>query len=150
MKIMNKLLISLILLAFSFKSEYPAKVIGVTDGDTIIVLTGKNQQIKIRLEGIDCPESKHDFGDRAKQTTLNLCFGNEVTVKETGKDRYGRTLAFVYVGEICINKELLRQVMAWHFKKCNQDHELAALELKAQESKIGLWSLSNSISPWDW
>jgi micrococcal nuclease len=128
---------------------YTAKVIGVTDGDTIVVLTTDNKQIKIRLEGIDCPESHQDFGEKAKQATVQMCFGKEVTVKKSGVDRYGRTLAYVYVGDLCINKELLRLGLAWHYKQYNNNEELAKLENEAQAKKIGLWSQPKSIAPWD-
>ena len=59
----------------------------------------------MRLDGIDCPETKQDFGTRAKQATSDLCFNKEVRIEKTGVDRYGRTLGFVYVGDACVNKE---------------------------------------------
>jgi micrococcal nuclease len=138
-------ILSLLVSADTFK----AKVIGVTDGDTIVVLTENNQQIKIRLEGIDCPESHQDFGYRSKQATVELCFGKDVTVQKSGEDRYGRTLAYVFVGDLCVNKELLRLGMAWHYKQYNKDQELAKLETEAREKKIGLWSQPNPTAPWD-
>ena len=45
--------------------EFPAKVVGVTDGDTITVLRDR-EQIKIRLEGIDAPERGQAFGTKSK------------------------------------------------------------------------------------
>jgi endonuclease YncB( thermonuclease family) len=39
--------------------------------------------------------------------------------------------------------------MAWHYKQYNKDQELAILEIKARETKIGLWSQSNPTPPWD-
>jgi micrococcal nuclease len=138
-------ILSLLVSADTFK----AIVIGVTDGDTIVVLTENDQQIKIRLEGIDCPESHQDFGYRAKQTTVELCFGKEVTVQKSGEDRYGRTLAYVFVEDLCVNKELLKLGMAWHYKQYNKDQELAKLETGAREKKIGLWSQPYSTAPWD-
>lgn len=54
-----------------------------------------NKQIKIRLEGIDCPEANQDFGNKAKQAVSELCFGKEVKIIESGKDRCGRTLGFI-------------------------------------------------------
>ncbi len=56
------------------------KVVGVSDGDTITVLDASNQQHKIRLDGIDAPESNQDFGARAKQSLSDLVFGKTVTV----------------------------------------------------------------------
>lgn len=105
---MTRLILSITLLLLTSHQEFKAKVIRITDWDTIVVLTSDNQQIKIRLEGIDCPESKQDFGQKAKQATADLCFGKDVIIQETGKDRYGRTLAFIYAGVLCVNKELIR------------------------------------------
>lgn len=68
------------------------KVIGVSDGDTITILDSGNRQHKIRLEGIDAPESNQAFGSRAKQSLSDLVFGKTVTVTSRKKDRYGRVL----------------------------------------------------------
>lgn len=69
---------------------YTAKVIGVVDGDTIKVLKYPElkEQIKVRLESIDCPESKQAFGKKAKQAVGDLVFGMTVTIQKTGTDRY--------------------------------------------------------------
>jgi len=142
--------LALCVLLFLLGSDsFTAKVIGVIDGDTIVVLTNDKQQIKIRLEGIDCPESNQDYGNRAKQATVELCFGKEVTVQKTGVDQYGRTLAYIYVGDLCVNKQLLSLGMAWHYKQYNKDQELAKLETEAREKKMGLWSQPNPTAPWD-
>lgn len=139
----------IILSIFNIPDVFTGTVIGVTDGDTIIVLTDDKQNIKVRLEGIDCPESNQDFGDRAKQATVALCFKKLVRVESTGRDKYGRMLAFVYIDDICINKELIKQGMAWHYKKYNSDPELANLEVIARNAKVGLWSQANPLAPWD-
>lgn len=54
---------------------FPARVVGVTDGDTLTVLTGEKRQVKIRLAGIDAPESGQNFGQKAKQAASELAFG---------------------------------------------------------------------------
>lgn len=141
-------ILPILVLFYSLSDTYLAKVIGITDGDSIIILTKNNTQLKIRLEGIDCPENKQAFGQQAKQTTAALCFNKMVRIVSTGKDRYGRTLAFIYVGDLCINKELLKQGMAWHYKKYNKDIELAKIENEAKAHKIGLWSQPTAIPPW--
>lgn len=149
-----KIFIILTLLAlFGFIQEikFNGKVVRIVDGDTIVVLNEKKQQVKIRLEGIDCPESNQDFGTRAKQATSDLCFGKQVCVVQSGTDRYGRVLANVYVDDVvCVNEELLRQGMAWHYKKYNKDLELAQLESTARSLKIGLWAMKMPVAPWEW
>lgn len=144
---MIKLFFTITILAFL--STLTGKVVKVSDGDTITILTEDKRQIKVRLEGIDCPESKQDFGNRAKQATSKLCAGKIVRIEKSGVDRYGRVIGFVYVDEINVNKELLKMGLAWHYKYFNQNKELAELEAKARENKIGLWSNKKSIAPWE-
>jgi len=81
--------------------------------------------------------------------TVALCFEKRVRVEKVGVDTYGRTLAFVYVNDVCINKELLRKGLAWHYKDFNNDPELAQLETEARTKKVGLWSQPDPVAPWD-
>jgi len=61
---------------------WTGKVIGISDGDTIKVLQG-TKQIKIRLHGIDTPEKKQAFGNKAKKHTAKMVAGKTVEVKKT-------------------------------------------------------------------
>ena len=71
------------------------KVVAISDGDTLTVLDANNRQHKIRLDGIDAPESSQDFGSRAKQSLSDLVFGKTVTVTSAKRDRYGRIVGQV-------------------------------------------------------
>jgi endonuclease YncB( thermonuclease family) len=141
--------IFILLISVASTTSFKGKVVKITDGDTIVVLTDKNEQIKVRLEGIDCPESNQDYGTQAKKATSDLCFGKQVEVIKTEEDIYGRTLGHVYVGEVCVNKELLKMGLAWHYKQYNKDQELAKLETEAREKRVGLWSMKDPVAPWD-
>ncbi len=75
-------------------ADFTGRVVGISDGDTITVLhNGKGE--RIRLHGIDCPEKRQAFGNRAKQFTSNLVFAKTVTVQVLDRDRYGRTVGVV-------------------------------------------------------
>ena len=78
--------------AISAADDFSGKVVGISDGDTITVLRDRTP-VKIRLSGIDCPETGQDFGSRAKSVAFELAFGKVVTVHPSRKDRYGRTVA---------------------------------------------------------
>lgn len=106
--------------------------------------------VKVRLEGIDCPESGQDFSSAAKKYTSALVYGKTVEVRQTGTDRYGRVLAVVYADGTDVNLALVRAGMAWHYKKYSSDARLAAAENAARGAEIGLWSLPTPIPPWDW
>lgn len=147
MKLLTTILATLLLL---LSSTFTAKVVRVSDGDTITVLTDEKEQIRIRLEGIDCPESGQPFGNRARELTAKLVAGKEVRIDKSGEDRYGRTLGYVWIGDKCVNHELLKAGLAWHYKYFNKDPKLAEMENIAKAAKLGLWSEPNPVAPWDW
>lgn len=124
------------------------KVTAVKDGDTIVVLRNKTTYT-IRLDGIDCPEKKQAFGQKAKQFVSSKVFGAQVRVEYKKKDRYQRYLGYVYYGKgKNLNEELLKAGLAWHYKQFNKDPRLARLETAAQKSRVGLWQDKHPIPPW--
>ncbi|MCI0336116.1 MAG: thermonuclease family protein [Acidobacteria bacterium] len=84
------------------------KVVGISDGDTISVLDGNKQQHKIRLDGIDAPESSQPLDARAKQSLSDLIFGRTVTVRSSKVDRYGRIVEKVTLDgkDICLSRSI--------------------------------------------
>jgi endonuclease YncB( thermonuclease family) len=130
-------------------SDYAARVVGISDGDTITVLTPDKAQHRIRLHGIDAPEAGQDFGGRAKQAASALAFGKTVTIKTRDTDRYGRTVAEVILPDgRSLNREMVRQGMAWRYRKyAPADTELARLESEAKAARRGLWSQPNPVPP---
>jgi endonuclease YncB( thermonuclease family) len=93
------------------------KVVSVADGDTITVLDANNQQRKIRLNGIDAPESNQDFGRRSKESLTDPVFGKTVTVDSTKTDRYGRIVCKVTLNGKDINLEQINRGMAWFYRE---------------------------------
>ncbi len=137
-------------LSFQVITNINGKIVGVTDGDTVKLLTADLTEIKVRLEGIDCPEKNQAFGQKAKQYASDLCFGKQVKLQKTGEDKYGRTLGYIILPDgRSLNKEMVRAGYAWHYKKYNQSKELAELERQARATKKGLWADPNPIAPWD-
>lgn len=131
-------------------SNFEGRIIAIKDGDTQKVMYhGKERTI--RLEHIDCPEKSQPFGKNAKQFASNLCFGKIAKVVSKGKmDRYKRLIAEVYIDGICVNKELVKNGLAWYFIKYSNDKEYAKLEIYARQNKLGLWADTKPIAPWQW
>jgi endonuclease YncB( thermonuclease family) len=131
------------------------KVVGVSDGDTITVLDADKRQHKIRLEGIDAPESNQDFGSRAKQSLSDLVFGKTVTVTSWKKNKYGRTLGTVTLDGNDINLEQVQRGMAWSYHYSANEvrpEEPTAYELaeeQARKEKRGLWADASPVPPWE-
>jgi len=84
------------------------RVVGVTDGDTLTLLVDR-EQIRIRLAQIDAPESNQPYGKKAKAALSTLAFGKQARVEVVDIDRYGRTVGEIFVGEIDINHEMVRE-----------------------------------------
>ena len=129
---------------------FSGKVVGVVDGDTIDVLHAGRAE-RVRLIGIDCPEKRQAFGQRAKQATSDLAFGTVVTVAAPRRDRYGRLLGDVMLPDgTNLNRELVRRGMAWWYRKYSTDRRLEATEAAARQARRGLWADANPIPPWEW
>lgn len=129
---------------------FEGKITAVKDGDTFKVFAD-GKETTIRLAHIDAPEKKQPFSNNAKHLASGLCFGKTVKIVSDGTiDRYKRLVAEVYVGTKCINQELVRQGLAWHYKKYSKSTLYANLETKAQEKKVGLWIDKKPTAPWEW
>jgi len=129
--------------------NFSGRVVGVSDGDTISVMRD-GRAVKVRLEGIDCPEGGQDFGQRAKQQTSALVFGKDVLVEVRDHDRYGRTVGRVYVGGNDVSLTLVQAGMAWHYKAYSSEATLAVAEEQARSAKRGLWGDPGAIPPWEY
>jgi hypothetical protein len=78
-----------------------------------------------------------------------LIFGKTVVIKKTGKDRYGRSLGFIFVDSMDVNAQMIEDGWAWHYKKYNDEERLASLEDEARAEKRGLWADPNPLPPWE-
>ncbi|MBW7863213.1 MAG: hypothetical protein GX580_02485 [Candidatus Hydrogenedens sp.] len=129
------------------------KVIKVTDGDTIHLMTTDGIPVGVRLFGIDCPELGQDFGANAKKFTMDQCLNKRVKVMVRDTDPYGQTVGEVLAlpEETNLNQALLTAGMAWWYHQhAPSDSTLEQLEKTARDSEIGLWSVSDPIPPWEW
>ena len=141
--------LSFLIICSTQVQAFEAKVIRILDGDTIEVLKD-GSPLRVRLHGIDCPERKQDFGSVARQFTGAKTFGRVVEIVPTNTDKYGRTVAKIYVEEQYLNLMLVAEGLAWWFKKyAPNDYDLAQAEQPARSLKKGLWSQPNPIPPWN-
>lgn len=148
---LKKIFLLLFLLPILFFSQYTAKVIGIKDGDTIVVLLEGKTQKTLRLAEVDCPESAQPFGKNAKQFTSSQVFGKEVNYWETDTDRYGRTIAKVFYDDgKYLSAEIIRNGFGWWYHWFSTDKRLRNLEIEAKKNNLGLWADRKAVSPWEW
>lgn len=128
------------------------KIIGIRDGDSADGLYGEFP-VSIRLAHIDAPEKRQAFGKAAKQKLSDLCFGKTVTIVSEGKKgtyHGGRIIAEVFLEDgTNVNKTMISEGFAWHYKKYSKDKSYDALEKDARINKRGLWTDQNPVSPWN-
>ena len=130
----------------------------VVDGDTLVVAPNPNpassEGDRIRLIGVDTPETVHPnrsverFGKEASEFTRRLVEGRRVRLvfdPAERQDRYGRTLAYVYLEDgIFLNAEIIRQGYGFAYTRFPFAHleEFRALEREARDARRGLWAES--------
>ena len=125
-------------------------VIRVSDGDTIWVRDRCGQRHKIRLNRIDAPESNQPFGKESTMHLQSLIGDRDVLVEHKTTDRYGRILGIIYLGDMDVNLQMVRDGYAWHYKHFDATPSYAAAENEAQSAKRGLWATTNPINPYRW
>ncbi len=125
------------------------KVVGVSDGDTITVLTAQRERVKIRLAEIDAPESHQAFGARSKQSLSEICYGKQASFALGNRDRYGRTISRITCDGIDAQAHQVKTGMAWVYDRYVTDQGLYALQREAKREKRGLWSDPSPVPPWD-
>ena len=143
------ILVILSLILSCTTNRLTGNVVKVQDGDTMNILTNKNEKIKIRLHGIDAPETGQDFSQKSKKYLSDLVAGKNVTIVDMGKDQYNRVLGVVYAGKLNVNEEMIRSGLAWQYKY-NDDLKYLALQEEAQRKKLNIWSMKNPVEPWLW
>lgn len=148
-----KTLVSLVLLCAyplaSAQDVITGFVVGISDGDTIKVLTSEKKQLRVRLAEIDAPESAQAFGSRSKQSLSDLCYRATATLLVQDVDRYGRLVAAVECGGASAQEHQLVNGMAWVYDRYVKDRSLYAIQRNAQQEGRGLWSDHNPTPPWE-
>ena len=108
---------------------FEAYVIAVIDGDTVLVLRDK-QKIKLRLADIDAPEKAQPFGQRSLEYLKSRVNKKVVQVESRAIDQYGRTVATLTLDHVDLNREQVRQGMAWEYSFHHSNQTFIALQLE--------------------
>jgi endonuclease YncB( thermonuclease family) len=138
------------------QKEVFGRIVRVTDGDSVTLLSSDNTRITIRLAGIDAPESRMSYGHAAQAHLAGLLLNKEVVAVTHKQDRYRRTVATLLMGSKDINLIMVQAGMAWHYKRYaheqprNQAANYAEAELVARTESRGLWQHEKPMPPWLW
>ncbi|MFC6686240.1 thermonuclease family protein [Marinobacter koreensis] len=144
----------LLLCAFSANasSSFGVRVDEVIDGDTVKAVSDAGRLMRIRLAGIDCPESDQPWGASATQAASVYMERKHGVVEEIGQDRYGRSIGRVFVDGVNMNRALVSDGHCWAYTRYVKDKVLFELQDQAEERQSGLWGLTDAepVPPWEW
>jgi endonuclease YncB( thermonuclease family) len=126
--------------------------IKIVDGDTIVL-----GATRVRLEGIDAPESTQACGRRffgqwrcgeeATRHLVRLIGAQAVRCEDMGLDKYGRTLGRCFAGSVNLNAEMVRSGYAWAFVRYSRTY--VAQETEARNARAGIWQ-GDAVPAWDY
>jgi endonuclease YncB( thermonuclease family) len=135
----------------------------VYDAKSLAVTLPELTVIELRLLGVEPPVPPLEgrkgvpptpgqpFGPQAVKYLRDLLADKQVRFDAYGKDRSGRTLAVVWLGDVNVNLTLVKEGLAWvspHIANVAVRAELEVAERQAQVGKYGLWALPNPEAPW--
>lgn len=133
----------------------------IYDGDTFRVSQG-NQEIKVRLCGIDAPEKDQALGIESRDHLRRLIAqgDGQLILTKTDTDQYGRTIAEVFIPladseeEIHLNSQMVADGMAYVYPQyvgsCPNAGPMQIAERAAKETAKGVWANPVSQKPWDY
>ncbi len=130
----------------------------VYDGDSVLLTTRERTRLKVRLYGIDAPETKkrtkpgQPYGDVAKRTLMNKIQGRPVSVEVIAIDQYQRSVAVIRYSGRDINREMVEEGMAWAYRQYLHGayaSEYIGSEARARSLRAGLWRDANPRPPWE-
>lgn len=137
-------------------APFSARAVGVSDGDTVVVLADDGVRHRIRIGGIDAPEKGQPFADVSRRHLAGLLREQVLRVEPIKRDPYGRTVANLSVGDEDVGLVMLRAGLAWHFVRYARDQTraqrqaYASAETAARSDRAGLWKEPVPEPPWEY
>jgi endonuclease YncB( thermonuclease family) len=130
----------------------------VYDGDTVLLATREDSRLKVRLYGIDAPETAQTgspgqpFGEIARRTLMYKLMGRQVSAEVMDIDQYRRTVAVIRYAGRDINREMVAEGLAWAYRQYLQEpyaSEYIGAEELARARHKGLWRDDKPMPPWE-
>ena len=122
--------------------------VGVSDGDSLHLELPDGERVRVRLYGIDAPEKDQDFALPARKKLGKLIYNRQIRVEVVDIDKYGRYVGRVYAGARYVNRFMLKEGLAWHYKHYAADDELLEeAEARAKAAGRGIWASTSPCCP---
>jgi endonuclease YncB( thermonuclease family) len=130
---------------------FDGSLLWVTDGDSLRIMI-RGRDTEVRLADVDAPEREQPYGWNAKLQLIDLLRDKPLLVVPRDVDQYGRTVGWVWAGDVAINREMVARGSAWFYSKYADDDAFRYIEKEARDAKRGLWALpvKDRKEPWAW
>ena len=113
----------------------------VIDGDTVVLIrSGQSAPVKLRIEGIDAPETCQTGGAESRDALIRLALRKPVQVQDHGHDVYGRYIGRLIVDGDDLGAEMVRTGQAWAYRFRTGSGPYAKLQREAQSHKSGMFA----------
>lgn len=139
--------------ASTVEPPWTGTVVAIADGDSITVLDSGRRQHHVRIAAIDAPERDAPFFRAARDGLAAWVQRRDVQVRPVAIDRFGRTVAQVFVDGHDVGLAQLEAGLAWHFSRHAlrdpaQRARYETAEDSARKARRGLWRQSDPQPPW--
>lgn len=140
--------------AVAIAAPLEGRVVSVADGDSLTLREPDGRQHRIRLLGIDAPERTQPFGPEARELLSGWVLGRDVTIQYDQRDRHRRILGVVWLEGEDINRRLVHEGAAWHYKQYQSGQtwvdrvRYALAQWRARQDGRGLWAHAEPVPPW--
>ena len=169
-RLLSIIIITLLLLPTLVFAKDPIRTIEgivskVSDGDTIHVTDPMGTKVKVRLYGIDAPETPkgnkktgriskpgQPYGEEAYRALNSKVYRKSIKLDIMAVDQYKRSVGIVWLNGKNINQEMVAEGYAWAYRQyLDRPHasEYIELEEQARSKRLGLWEQSNPQPPWE-
>lgn len=132
-------------LSLGYTRAVDVRVKYVIDGDTVIAYY-KKRRIKIRLFGIDAPESTQRYGKASRNYLKKLLRNGPIKLVVKEKDKYNRYLGILYVSGKDVNAMMVKAGAAWAYQFYSNAY--VRLQKQAKAKRLGLWKDKNPQNPY--
>jgi endonuclease YncB( thermonuclease family) len=133
-------------------NSFVGKVIEINGGDEITIFN-MNRPVRIRLIGMDAPESNQAFGDIARQHLSDLVYDKQVLVEYSGIGEHSSLIGRVSLNDVDISAQMIRDGAAWFDSRYTLSDSQREIyfqsEQAARKERRGLWQSEGAIAPWD-
>lgn len=137
------------------QNEFDARVVTVSDGDSIRVIDGNGQRHTIRVADIDAPELQQANGIACRDALRRQLQQQTVRIRVLEHDQYDRKVARLWLYHQDVGLNAIERGCAWHYRSVARSrgdagtfNQYAQAENQAKNARLGLWQTGNPTPPW--